>query len=115
MPIEKIRDGLYVKESFDGYRVVYPMKNDDGTFNWRNILLGGNYWKFMKTLFIIFVLLGISWSYVHDINAYKSIAEDPCGYCYQYSRPSYAPDIPIMKIPFNASYLNESLVSKEVG
>jgi len=76
--IEKIRDGLYVKESFDGYRVVYPYKNDDGSTNWFNIFTGGNYWKLAKLAFILFVILGVSWSYRVDTKNCREFINNPC-------------------------------------
>ena len=83
--IEKIRDGLYVKKSFDGYRVVYPYKNDDGTINWKNLLLGGNWWNLLKTIFILLFIFGFTWSYLHDIRVCKELSDriikNPCEFC----------------------------------
>jgi len=76
--VEKIREGLYIKKSFDGYRVVHPIKNDDGTFNWFNILTGGNYWMLVKFLIILFLILAMTWSYAHDTKACRELMENPC-------------------------------------
>lgn len=78
--IEKIREGLYVKKSFDGYRVVYPSKNEDGTLNWFNIITGGNYWKLIKTLLILLLIFAITWSYWHDVKSYREFQKNICDY-----------------------------------
>lgn len=55
-----------MRKSFDGWRVVYPIKNKDNTLNWKNILISGSYWNFIKFLaFILFVLL-FYYVYAHD-------------------------------------------------
>ena len=77
-PIEKIREGLYIKESFDGPRVVYPIKNDDGSWNWFHILTGGSLWRLAKLILIVLLVLGMSWSYMRDTRACRDLMEDPC-------------------------------------
>jgi len=79
--VEKIRDGLYVKKSFDGYRIIYPFTNDDGTKNWFNILTGGNYWKLVKLLLIMLLIAGVTWSYMRDTRTCRELlgnAEEWC-------------------------------------
>jgi hypothetical protein len=76
--IEKIRDGLYVKKSFGKYRVVYPIKNDDGTTNWFNILIGGTWGKFITVLFVIAIILGVTFSYMHDTKTCREMVSNPC-------------------------------------
>ena len=75
---EKIREGLYVKKGFDGYRVVFPIKNEDGSLNWFNILTGGNWMKVAKLILIVLLVLGMSWSYMRDTRACRDLMEDPC-------------------------------------
>lgn len=36
-PIEKIRDDLFVRKGKLGYSIVYPLKNEDGSMNWKNL------------------------------------------------------------------------------
>jgi len=47
---------VYMKKSFDGWRIVYPIKNSDGSWNYKNLILGGSWWNFIK-VFAIFLLL----------------------------------------------------------
>ena len=83
--IEKIREGLYIKKSLGEYRVVYPIKNDDGTFNWKNFLIGGSWFNLIKTTLIILALIALTLSYNHDVKECSSVAnyavEHPCEFC----------------------------------
>ena len=77
--LPEIKD-LYFKKDIFGYRIVYPIKNADGTINWWNLLFGGKRNLFM--LIIILAILGfIMYSYNSDIKLMKDIVEDPCKYC----------------------------------
>jgi len=58
---------IYLKKSFGEHRVVYPMKTE-GKINWKNILIGGSWFNFIKLLFIIGVLLFLAYSYKTDMN-----------------------------------------------
>ena len=87
---EKIRDGLYVKKNFDGYRVVYPIKKDiDATpkpfssawcknINWFNLVTGGNWWKVIKVSFLIFIILFSVWAYKRDTEFCQNLEQDIC-------------------------------------
>jgi len=48
-------DVINVKKGIFGWTVVYPLKNKDGTWNWFNIITGGNWIKFI--MLIVFILL----------------------------------------------------------
>lgn len=83
--VEKIREGLYIKKSLGEYRVVYPIKNDDGSFNWKNFLIGGSYLNLIKTALIVLALIALTLSYNHDVKECSTIANyvatHPCEYC----------------------------------
>jgi len=83
--VEKIREGLYIKKGFDGYRVVYPMKNEDGSMNWKNIISGGSYWNFVKIAIILGIIVFLTWSYMHDTRECreftKQLQENPSEIC----------------------------------
>jgi hypothetical protein len=71
---------VFLKHSFDGWRVVYPFKNEDGTINWFNLCTGGSWWSILKTLFLLFIILGVSWSYAHDTKQCRELVNNPCDY-----------------------------------
>ena len=64
--IEKIREGLYIKKSLGEYNIVYPIKNEDGTINYRNLLIGGSWKSFIETIIILLLILFSGYSYLHD-------------------------------------------------
>ena len=64
--LEKINinnETIFLKKSFDGWHVVYPYKNEDGSFNWFNFLTGGNYWKLFYLIIILLVIVGFIYEY----------------------------------------------------
>jgi len=66
---------VYLKKDWFGWRVVEPWKNEDGSINYFNLLLGGK-----RNLFILFVILIIALSIYlasHEIlTQYKWLAEN---------------------------------------
>lgn len=69
---EKIRDDLYIKKGWDGYRVVYPTKNDltkpfsFNNINWKNFLTGGHWSYSLKLLIFIMALYFFVQMYNYD-------------------------------------------------
>ena len=51
------------KDIFKQWTVVYPLKNEDGTWNWKNIITGGNWWSFILTIIFILIALGVFYEY----------------------------------------------------
>jgi len=80
--MEKINingETVHLKKGNLGYRVIYPHKNDDGTINWINTLIGG--WEnFIKLLFILFVLLSLFYGIIEMNRDCINMAENPCEY-----------------------------------
>ena len=69
---------IYLKKGFFGkYRIVYPYKNPDGSFNWFNFITGGSYENLIYALIVSAIILGLIFSYVHDLNFCKELIE--CG------------------------------------
>ncbi len=79
--IEKIREGLYIKKSLGEYTVVYPIRNEDKSINWRNLLIGGSWKSFIETLIIFFLILFSGYSYMHDTKECFKVLKNPCDYC----------------------------------
>ena len=66
--IEVDGEKLYLKKDFLGWRIVNPIKNPDGGYNWINFLFGG--WRNLITLIL---LLGfIAWNIYETKNAYAT-------------------------------------------
>jgi len=76
--MEKKENGIYrialngaevtLKKDFMGFRVVYPIRNVDGSINWKNLLLGGSWYRLAITIFLLFVIFGFFQEYVNHLN-----------------------------------------------
>ncbi len=75
---------LYVKKDFLGYRIVNPIRNEDGTLNWVNVITGG--WRNLITITIVITLL--LWTQYDSHNKVKeyqeycdTISKNPVQFC----------------------------------
>ena len=96
LPVE---EKVYLKKDFIGWRVVEPWKNEDGSINKFNLLLGGK----RNLLFLGFILLIMIFGYLafHEgLSNYKNVIENPCAYC-----KTCVPG----SVPNNLGYLNITL------
>ena len=86
-------DKVYLKKDIFGYRVVYPNKNPDGSWNIINLLFGGWNNLLLLIIFIAAILLVLygGYSNVQQVeNFYSNISENPYEYCTNLLRsPSY--------------------------
>jgi len=56
------------KSKFFGWGIVYPWKNEDGSWNWFNILTGGSWAKVIVFIIIILIILGCILEYRTAVN-----------------------------------------------
>lgn len=48
---------IHLAKGFLGWSVVYPIRNDDGSINWKNLISGGNWFKLIGIgLFVLLVI-----------------------------------------------------------
>ena len=80
--MQKLEDGTYLDKDRFGYKIIYPWKNEDGSINWFNLCTGGSWYNLMKVSLIVLLILGMVWSYKHDVSLCLGCVEDPCDYCY---------------------------------
>jgi len=69
-----------LKKDFAGWKVVYPIQNEDGSWNYKNLFLGGSWWNLLKVLVIVLMLMFLMFSYYHDSKVFRDIQENPCEY-----------------------------------
>ncbi len=88
--MQKLKKGVYLHEGKKGeFRLIYPIKKDIdkpyglNNMNWFNFFTGGSWNKLFTLGFIIFMIIFLAWTYQHDVEAYKDVYSDPCGYCPQ--------------------------------
>ena len=62
------KEKVYLKKGFKGWQVVHPIKNENGSINWKNLLIGGSWWNLIITLVIVGVMLGLLYEYSSSIN-----------------------------------------------
>lgn len=65
-------------------KAKYPIKNEDGTWNWKNLFRPD--WK--TILFVIWLLYMI-WAYRHDTEVCRDFAEEPGKYCDGYCNAKF--------------------------
>jgi len=91
--IEKIKEGVYLKEKKGDYRIVYPVKKNldkpfkKGNIHWFNLITGGSWNKLLATVFIVVMIILLAWSYHHDNAACMEIYNDiskTCDICQSY-------------------------------
>jgi len=74
-----------LRKGFDGYRVVYPFRNEDGSFNWFNFTTGGSYWKLVKLAIFVVLIFIVILLYKYDMQSCVDLTErivsDPAGFC----------------------------------
>lgn len=78
---EEVKPGLFIQKSGKNYRQISPAAWG-GKINWKNLIVGPNFWKgFIWFLIIIF----LAWSFQHDVAQYKDFYEEvrgnPIAYC----------------------------------
>jgi hypothetical protein len=63
---------IYLKKDIFGlYKVIYPVKNRDGSINWNNLLFGGHWFNWVKIMLVVLLILFFAWSYKHDIEVIR--------------------------------------------
>lgn len=60
---------VYLKKDFKGWRVVHPIKNEDGTINLFNIITGGSWWNLIIVGVIVLITLAFLFEYSSNINS----------------------------------------------
>lgn len=75
-----LQENVYLKKSFGEWRVVHPIRNEDGSLNWMNFLFGGK----TNLIILIFIMLVLGMFYIgvnQLISSYKDVNDNPCNYC----------------------------------
>lgn len=53
-------DKIFLKKSFTGWKVVYPIK-ENGKLNWKHLITGGSWWNLVGIAFLVgIILVGVS-------------------------------------------------------
>lgn len=71
--IEIENEIVYLKSGILGYTVVYPIKNKDGTINWKNLLAGGSWLKLFFVVGLCAIIILAIFEYVWNLKYCASI------------------------------------------
>ena len=88
-------DKVYLSKGIFGYRVVHPIKNEDGSQNWVNTLVGG-WGNFIKIIFIILLIL----FFLYGVNQMMISCNNMAAHPEQYFKGCYNES---SRIPINIS------------
>ena len=74
-------DKVYLKKDWLGWRVVAPLKNEDGSWNWFNIIFGGR--RNLVMLIILFLLAVLIFFAVKELISVSvaNAISNPCELC----------------------------------
>jgi hypothetical protein len=71
-----IDEKIYLKKSFGEWKVVHPIKNDDGTINWFNFLIGGSWFNFILLIISLIILTGLFFEYTSNLEFCNTIIQE---------------------------------------
>ena len=69
---------VYLKKDGKNYRVVHPIKNDDGSINWFNLFTGGSLKNLIVVGVIVLILIGLLFEYSSNVK----LLQEQIGRCW---------------------------------
>lgn len=86
------KENIYLRKDILGWHIVHPIRNEDGTLNWNNLIFGGKR-NALMTLILCLILLGLVFAYSHDVNKinkhYEYISANPIMFCKNVAAGNY--------------------------
>lgn len=71
---------VYLKRDMFGWRIVNPIKNENGSINWINLLVGG--WRnFVFLLWIMILILLMLYGHYELTDSMRQVVDKPCAFC----------------------------------
>ena len=55
--VEYNNEKIHLKKGFTGWKVVYPIKNEDGSINWKHLITGGSWFNLLFVIIIVVLIL----------------------------------------------------------
>lgn len=77
--IEIEGEKIYLRKDMFGWRVVNPIKNSDGTFNWKNLWFG-NRKVIIFTIIWLLIMAFIFYGVNEMLSSCKDMSKNPCNY-----------------------------------
>ncbi len=69
---------VYLKKQGNNYRVVHPIKNEDGSWNWFNLFTGGSWFNVLVVGVVVLIILGVLLEYSVNIK----VLQDQLATCF---------------------------------
>ena len=85
--VYQIEGNQYLKKFKGGWTIISPIKKDItkplaiNNIDWFNMITGGSIANLIKVLIILFLLVGISWSYASETKMYREMISNPVTAC----------------------------------
>jgi hypothetical protein len=70
MKVHKIKidsKPVFISQRGDSFKVIKPWKNEDGSFNWFNMLTGGSWANLIIITIIVMISVGLIFEYTNNI------------------------------------------------
>jgi hypothetical protein len=77
--MEKIEiegEKIYLKKNNFGWKVVYPMRNEDNSINWKHLIAGRTWWNLVIVGLIVMILIGVVNEYSNNIELANQCFEE---------------------------------------
>lgn len=58
---------VYLKKQGKNYRVVHPIRNDDGSINWFNLFTGGSWFNVIVVGAVVLIISGVLQEYSANV------------------------------------------------
>ena len=72
------KENVYLRKGqMFGWRVVHPIKNEDGSINWFNLFTGGSWWNWIIISIVVLMMLGIFYEYNLNIQYFMDCFKSP--------------------------------------
>lgn len=96
--IWKIDEKHHLKKERNSYRVIYPIKDSNGKFIWKNFLIGGRWSNLFFLIFVLTLVIYLSWGHKADINAFEKYIKENCVRVSPYSKVNEYLSIPSLQV-----------------
>ena len=101
---------VYLKKSklpfIGGWGIVYPIKNEDGSTNLTNLLIGGKQ-NFFKLLLLFLIMVLLFYGFREAISEYRKVADNPCDFCWMVKQQNNKFNMTDSLSKINISILNQ--------
>ena len=75
MKIEIEGEQVYLKKGGLGWKVIYPIKDDNGKIIIKHLLVGGSWWNLIFITIFIFLIIGVAFEYKQNMKTCIDVIE----------------------------------------